>query len=66
MQIIGNLEDKQIPFCLNISLGSGVIRVFCINVCIHSARERTSALLLEQEAVTGQGFFGMGSASNGD
>lgn len=62
MQIIGNLEDKQISFCLNISLGSGVIGVFCI----HSGRERASALLLEQEAVMAQGFFGMGSASEGN
>lgn len=57
MQIIGNLEDKQISFCLNISLGSGVIRLFCISVCIHSGRERASALLLEQEAVMARGCF---------
>lgn len=58
MQIIGKLEDKQISFCLNIRLGSGVIRVFCISVCIHSGRGRTSALILEQEAVRTQGFLG--------
>lgn len=71
MQIIGNLKDKQIAFCLNISLSAGAIKVFCISACIYDlfwfllAGQGTQPPYESRQAIMAQGFCWAAFCSQG-
>lgn len=71
MQIIANLKDKHITFCLNIILVAEAIKVYHISACIYDlhqfflAGKRPQPCYQSNLAILAQGFYWAGVCSRG-